>query len=170
VTSDVPPGKSSGTTLFHLVCQQNIGDFQQRVLFYADDMKLFLPVSGFQDCLKIQSDLNKLLEWCDRNSLLLNVGNKTITLSRGVLIHDGWDRARSGELHKRFQSHHGREHDFFGTCGRHGCKGLCNARIYQESFARVKRSLYSEVSLHVSGSSKAGIRKLCVESVLRCLC
>jgi hypothetical protein len=27
-----------------------------RVLFYADDMKLFLPVSGFQDCLKIQSD------------------------------------------------------------------------------------------------------------------
>jgi hypothetical protein len=30
------------------------------VLFYADDMKLFLPVSGLQDCLKIQSDLNKL--------------------------------------------------------------------------------------------------------------
>jgi hypothetical protein len=28
-----------------------------RVLFYADDMKLFLRVSGFQDCLKIQSDL-----------------------------------------------------------------------------------------------------------------
>jgi hypothetical protein len=31
-----------------------------RVLFYADDMKLVLAVSGFQDCLKIQSDLNKL--------------------------------------------------------------------------------------------------------------
>jgi hypothetical protein len=26
------------------------------VLFYADDMKLFLPVRGFQDCL---SDLNR---------------------------------------------------------------------------------------------------------------
>jgi hypothetical protein len=37
-------------------------------------MKLFLPVSGFQDCLKIQWDLNKLMEWCDRNTLLLNVG------------------------------------------------------------------------------------------------
>jgi hypothetical protein len=47
---------------------------QVRVFFYADDMRLFFPVSGFQDCLKIQSDLNKLSEWCDRNSLLLNVG------------------------------------------------------------------------------------------------
>jgi hypothetical protein len=33
-----------------------------RVFFYADDMKLFLPVRGFRDCLKIQSDLNRLLE------------------------------------------------------------------------------------------------------------
>jgi hypothetical protein len=33
------------------------------VLFYADDMKLFISVRGFQDC-KIQSDLNKLSEWC----------------------------------------------------------------------------------------------------------
>jgi hypothetical protein len=31
-------------------------NFQCSVLFYADDMKLFLPFSGFQDCLKIQSD------------------------------------------------------------------------------------------------------------------
>jgi hypothetical protein len=31
-----------------------------RVLFYAEDMKLFLPVSGFQNSLKIQSHLNKL--------------------------------------------------------------------------------------------------------------
>jgi hypothetical protein len=57
-----------------------------RVLFYADDMKPmkpFHPVSGFQDCLEIQSDLYKLSEWCDRNSLLLNVGKcKTITFAR----------------------------------------------------------------------------------------
>jgi hypothetical protein len=59
--------------LLHLVCQQNIGDFFT---------KLFLPVSGFQDCLKIQSDLNKLWEWCDKNSLLFNVGKcKTIKLA-----------------------------------------------------------------------------------------
>jgi hypothetical protein len=44
-------------------------------------MKLFLPVSGFQDCSTIH--LNKLSERCDRNSLLLNVGKcKTITFAR----------------------------------------------------------------------------------------
>jgi hypothetical protein len=41
-----------------------------RVLFYADDMKLFLPVHGFR---KIQSDLNKLAESCKANELELNV-------------------------------------------------------------------------------------------------
>jgi hypothetical protein len=45
-----------------------------RVLFYAYDMKLLLPVRGFWDCLKIQSDLNNLVNWCEANSLELNVG------------------------------------------------------------------------------------------------
>jgi hypothetical protein len=46
-------------------------------------MKLFLPVSGFQDCLKVPSDLKKLSEWCDRNSLILNVSKcKPITFAR----------------------------------------------------------------------------------------
>jgi hypothetical protein len=31
-----------------------------RVLFNVDDMKLFLPVRGFQLCLKFQDDLNRL--------------------------------------------------------------------------------------------------------------
>jgi hypothetical protein len=53
------------------------------VLFYADVLNLFLPVSGFQACMKIQSDLNKLSEWCERNSLFLNVDKcQTITFSR----------------------------------------------------------------------------------------
>jgi hypothetical protein len=61
-------GKLSGTTLLHLVCQQNIGDFRLR---------------SCTQSFKIQSDLKKLSEWCDRNALLLNVGKcKTITFSR----------------------------------------------------------------------------------------
>jgi hypothetical protein len=43
------------------------------VLFYANNLKLFLPIRGFQDCIKIQSDLNKLSKWYDRNSLFLTV-------------------------------------------------------------------------------------------------
>jgi hypothetical protein len=38
-----------------------------------------------------------------------------ITSSCEVLIHAGWDRARSIELHKRSRSHHGRENYFFGA-------------------------------------------------------
>jgi hypothetical protein len=38
-------------------------------------MKLFLPVHGLQDCLKIQSVLNRLVDWCGVNSLEPNVGN-----------------------------------------------------------------------------------------------
>jgi hypothetical protein len=52
-----PTGESSWTIVFHLFCQQNIGDFRLRpcaVVWYADDMKVFLPVHGFQDCMKIQ--------------------------------------------------------------------------------------------------------------------
>jgi hypothetical protein len=53
------------------------------LLFCADDMKLFLPVRGFRDCLKIQNDLNRLAEWCEANALELNVGIcKSITFSR----------------------------------------------------------------------------------------
>jgi hypothetical protein len=54
-----------------------------RVLFYADDMKLFLPGGGCRDCLRIQDDLNRLAEWCDANALELNVGKcKSITFSK----------------------------------------------------------------------------------------
>jgi hypothetical protein len=46
-------------------------------------MKLFFPVRGFRDCLKIQSGLNRLAEWCEANALELNVGKcKSITFSR----------------------------------------------------------------------------------------
>jgi hypothetical protein len=47
-------------------------------------MKLFFRAHGFQDCLKIQSDLKKLAEWCKANAFELNVGGrcKSITFLR----------------------------------------------------------------------------------------
>jgi hypothetical protein len=56
---ECPTGESSRTMVYYLFCQQNIFEYV-RVLLYADDMKLFLPVRGFQDCMKIPSDLKKL--------------------------------------------------------------------------------------------------------------
>jgi hypothetical protein len=53
------------------------------MLFYADNMKLFLPVRGFRYCLKIQSDPNRLVDCGGANSLELNVGKcKLFTISR----------------------------------------------------------------------------------------
>jgi hypothetical protein len=74
VTSGVPQGSYLGPLCF------------MWVLFFADDMKLFLPVRGVRDWLKIQSDLNRLAEWCEANALKLIVGKcKSITFS--ILRH-----------------------------------------------------------------------------------
>jgi hypothetical protein len=48
-------------------------------------MKLYLPVGSFQDCLKIQSDLDRMNAWCEDNMLLLNVNKcKTLTFTRSL--------------------------------------------------------------------------------------
>jgi hypothetical protein len=65
VTSGVPQGCHFGPLCFIWFVNDISRIFRYiRVLFYADDMKLFLLVRGIQDFLKIQSDLNRLAEWC----------------------------------------------------------------------------------------------------------
>jgi hypothetical protein len=84
VTSGVPQGSHLGLLCFIWFVNRISMIFEYvRVLFYSDDKKLFPPVKSFQDCMKIQSDLNKLFECFERNSLFLNVYKcKTITFSR----------------------------------------------------------------------------------------
>jgi Reverse transcriptase (RNA-dependent DNA polymerase) len=74
VTSGVPQGSHLGPLCFIWFVNDICRIFSYiRVLFYADDKKLFLPVSSSQDCLKIQSDLDCLAQWCSGNALPLNV-------------------------------------------------------------------------------------------------
>jgi hypothetical protein len=66
VTSSVPQGSYLGPLCFIWFVYEISWIFRHmRVLFYADDTKLFLPQRGFRDCLKIQSDLNGLAELCE---------------------------------------------------------------------------------------------------------
>jgi hypothetical protein len=59
VTSGVPQGSYLGPLCFIWFVNRISMSFEcVHVLFYADDMKLFLPVKSFQDCMKIKSDLN----------------------------------------------------------------------------------------------------------------
>jgi hypothetical protein len=84
VTSGVPQGSDLEPLCFIWFVNRisKIFDFV-RVLFYADDMKLFFPVKGLQGCLKIQSDLNKLSECCERDSLFFKVDKcKAVTFPR----------------------------------------------------------------------------------------
>jgi hypothetical protein len=82
VISGVPQGSYLGPLCFNWFLNETSRIFRHvRVLFYADDMKLFLPVRGFRDCLRIQEDLSRLAEWCEANALELNVSKcKSITL------------------------------------------------------------------------------------------
>jgi hypothetical protein len=54
VTSGFPQGSHLGPLCFIWLVNEIPRIFRHvRVIFYADDMKLFLLVHGFRDCLKI---------------------------------------------------------------------------------------------------------------------
>jgi hypothetical protein len=57
-----------------------------RVLFSADDLKLFLPVSSSLDCSKIQSYLDRLAQWCDDSGLPLKSANAKLCLDLSHLF------------------------------------------------------------------------------------
>jgi hypothetical protein len=104
-------------------------------------MKLFIPVSAFQELMKIWSDLNKV-RVVRQNELLLNVDKfKTITFSRSRHLVE-FSNMLDGTVLNQVSSINVSESSwmrklFFRACGRHGYKGLCDARIYQETFVGV---------------------------------
>jgi hypothetical protein len=78
-------GRSTGQPFRAALAQ--IFELVYESFFYVDDMKLFLPVRNFQDCLNIQSDLNRLVDWCGANSLKLNVGKCKSTIFSRLRHH-----------------------------------------------------------------------------------
>jgi Reverse transcriptase (RNA-dependent DNA polymerase) len=91
VTSGVPQGSVLGPLLFVLFVN-DIPDVIQNseCLMYADDLKIYLPISKKEDCDLLQDDLDALIEWCQRWQLFLNAKKckaMTFTLKKSTVEH-----------------------------------------------------------------------------------
>lgn len=71
--SGVPQGSHLGP-LFFIIYLNNISCcfHYAKFLVYADDLKIFLRISSFEDCMKLQEDLDRFYEYCSVNFLFLN--------------------------------------------------------------------------------------------------
>lgn len=92
ITSGVPQGSILGPLLFSIyinditICFQNA-----RILLFADDMKIYLPINSLDCCARLQSDLDRLTDYCLRNKLFINISKcckVTFTRNRVQILHD----------------------------------------------------------------------------------
>lgn len=90
--SGVPQGSNLGPLLF-LIFINDLPDvltFSKSLLF-ADDQKMFLKINSYQDCLKLQSDINDLYNWSIVNNLPLNIQKcniLTFSRNKSPLLYD----------------------------------------------------------------------------------
>lgn len=81
VTSGVPQGSHLGPLLFIIYINDIKTCFKySQILLYADDLKIFRPVTSLSDCSLMQKDLDSLSEYCNSRSLFLNL-NKCVSIS-----------------------------------------------------------------------------------------
>lgn len=83
-SSGVPAGSILGPTLF-LIGVNDIADcvIHALALLFADDIKLAVKVSSIADVRCLQSDINNVMQWSERNRLPFNLGKcEIITFTR----------------------------------------------------------------------------------------
>lgn len=92
VTSGVPQGSHLGPILFNLFLNDlPLVIHNSLVLMYADDVKLFRSLKSPEDCSLLQNDLNSLVNWCESNRMLLNLGKcKKISFNRGTALQTSY--------------------------------------------------------------------------------
>ena len=66
VTSGVPQGSVLGPTLFVAAIQSLSKGIASAIMIYADDTKMYLPVSTEEDAGQLQSDLDTLFAWSNK--------------------------------------------------------------------------------------------------------
>src|SRR5712671_4200021 len=72
VTSGVPQGSRLSPLLFSVFVSDIHQGTHCKMLKYADDIKMYLPVKSEEDRRLLQSDLNKIILWCEKWDLSLN--------------------------------------------------------------------------------------------------
>ena len=73
VTSGVPQGSHLGPLLFLLYTNDLAATIKSSILMYADDVKLYRIITGDEDRIFLQQDLNNLARWCDCMHMNLNI-------------------------------------------------------------------------------------------------
>ncbi|XP_063924610.1 uncharacterized protein LOC135138559 [Zophobas morio] len=86
-TSGVPQGSNLGPLLFVLFIDDLLLSLNCKVLAYADDLKLYCPISNSDDVKTFQRNLDTLVDWCNKSELLLNADKcYVMTFSRKVNV------------------------------------------------------------------------------------
>lgn len=74
IMSGVPQGSHLGPVLFNIFVNDITDCFNNSTVFlYADDLKFARTINSISDIVLLQDDINRLVDWCDRNGMLLNI-------------------------------------------------------------------------------------------------
>lgn len=82
-SSGVPQGSNLGPLLFLIFINDLAEEIKSEKLFFADDLKIFLNITSYDDCTSLQNDLDKIHSWCSLNKMDLNASKcKVATFTR----------------------------------------------------------------------------------------
>ena len=83
VPSGVPQGSVLGPTLFLIFINDICKDLSSNIRLFADDCCLYRKIKSELDRILLQKDLNKIMAWCKRWGMELNLGKCVfMTVSR----------------------------------------------------------------------------------------
>jgi hypothetical protein len=80
VNSGIPQGSNLGPLLFLLIINDINEIFTVDSVLYPDDLKLYSRIHNMHECIKLQTNVDLLSDWCSRKKLLLNK-DKCISVS-----------------------------------------------------------------------------------------